>query len=55
MFTPFVYDLKDIKSWESFYKRFGDGTVRQKEMAALFNVSPATISRKINGTEVNHV
>lgn len=52
--NDFVYDLKDVKSWESFYKRFGDGTVRQKEMAELFNVSPATISRKINGTEVNH-
>ncbi len=53
--NDFVYDLKDGKSWESFYKRFGDGSVRQREMAALFNVSPATISRKINGTEVNHV
>ena len=52
--NDFAYDLKDSKSWESFYGRFGDGTVRQREMAILFNVSPATISRKINRMEVNH-
>ena len=52
--NDFVYDLKDGKSWESFYGRFGDGAVRQKEMAILFNVSPATISRKVNEIEVNH-
>ena len=31
-----------------------DGIVRQGEMAELFNVSPATISRKVNGMEVSH-
>lgn len=52
--NDFVYDIKDGKSWDSFYGRFGDGIVRQGEMAELFNVSPATISRKVNGMEVSH-
>ena len=50
----FGFDLRDEKSRNGFFDKFGDGRIRQGEMAKLFGVSEATISRRIHEAEVKH-